>query len=210
MRKMIGSTALLCGISLLAGCGDRDTPKAEQEASVEAPKTAADAATMLTSLKADAVEGLNVPVTIQLDKNGNPQFIGSVGSGIVCGNPDCQPPSLNDKSFGFDGAGNLILNNWGGRVNFIVTVAAPGWWFPKEPRQAIAVAAGIAPPGKDQWDPTFVRPTGTPDRLTVTFGDTNTTDGVWEYSVTIQNKTTNEFRDAGPHHQKQWRRPEGA
>jgi hypothetical protein len=186
MKNVMGSAALLCGFMLLGACSKSEPPKEEPEVLAEAPKSEAEAQaaaeTILTSLKAPAAVGLNVPVTIQLDKNGNPVFMGSTGSGIICGNPMCQPPSLKDKSYGFDSNGDLTLNNWDGAVQFIITVAAPGYSFPTDPTQAVAIVAGTAPPGKGQWNSQFTNPIGSPDLKTISFSDKNSQNGVWEYS----------------------------
>jgi hypothetical protein len=202
MKKLPGSVALLCGIVLLSACSKTEPPKEEAEALVEAPKTDAEAQvaaeTMLTSLKASAAEGLNVPVTIQLNSNGKPAFLGSNGAGIICKNPMCQPPSLKDRSYGFDSSGNLTLNNWDGAVQFIITVAAPGFSFPTDPSQAVAIVAGTSAPGKGQWNSQFTNPIGTPDLKTISFSDKNSQNGVWEYSVTIQNNATKELVTLDP------------
>ena len=201
MHNMIGRATLLCGVALLAACSQSEAPKEQTEALVATPNAeamAAAAATMLAELKAPAAEGLNVPVTIQLDANGNPKFMGSNGSGIICQNPMCQPPSLKDKSYGFDGNGNLTLNNWDGAVQFIITVAAPGYSFPSDPSQVVAIVAGTAPPGKGQWNSQFTNPIGTPDLKTISFSDKNSQNGVWEYSVTIQNDATKQLVTLDP------------
>ena len=199
MRKLIVKSILLCSVALIAACA-KQAPKDDTEAVVEAPNAEALAAAeaMLTSLKAPAAEGLNIPITIQLDPNGNPKFIGSNGSGISCVNPMCQPPSLKDKSFGYDSDGNVVLSNWSGSVQFIISVNAPGYLFPSDPNQAVAIVAGTSAPGKGQWNSQFTNPIGTPDRKTISFSDKNSQNGVWEYSVTVQNTATGKLVTLDP------------
>jgi hypothetical protein len=200
MRKLIGKFTLLSSVALMAAC-TKEAPKEETDTMVEGPTAEAQAATapeMLASLKADAVVGLNVPITIQLDPNGNPKFMGGNQSGIVCKNPMCQPPSLQDKSFSYDGSGNVSVNNWPGAVQFVITVSAPGYQFPEDPTQAVAIVAGTTPPNKGAWNSEFTNPIGSADRTTISFTDKNGQNGTWEYSVTVQNIATKQLVTLDP------------
>jgi hypothetical protein len=200
MRKLIGKFTLLSSVALMAAC-TKEAPKEETKAVVEAPTAEAQAATateMLASLKVDAVVGLNVPISIKLDPNGKPIFMGSNQSGIVCKNPDCQPPSLQDKSFSMDADGNVSVNNWPGAVQFVFTIDAPGYLFPTDPSQAAAIVAGSGKPKKGEWDKEFTSPVGSPDRMTLSFSDKNGKNGTWEYSITVQNTATGQLVTVDP------------
>lgn len=200
MTSIIGRAVPLSAAVLLASCTP-EAPNKESEAATEAPMREAEAGAaeaMLASLKAKAAVGLNVPITIQLDANGNPKFLGSNGSGIICGNPMCQPPTVKDKSYSYDGGGNVVLDNWDGAVQFVITVAAPGYLFPTDVSQAVAITAGNGRPGKGAWNSQFTQPVESPDRTTISFSDKNSQDGVWEYGVWIQNTATGQLVPLDP------------
>ncbi len=187
MRKLIGKFTLLSSVALMAAC-TKEAPKEETKDMAEAPSLEAQAATateMLASLKVDAVVGLNVPISIKLNPNGKPIFMGSNQSGIICKNLMCKPPSLQDKSYRMDADGNVSVNNWPGEVQFVFTIDAPGYLFPTDPNQAAAIVVGSGKPKKGDWDKEFTIPIGSPDRTTLSFTDKNGKNGVWEYSITI-------------------------
>jgi hypothetical protein len=180
VMKFVHRPAATAGLLALAGAC---TPAAEEAA---APAAAVES--LVSEPAAPAEQDLNASINIALNPTtGLPIFFGGSQGGMTCNNP---PDCTQFSGYSIDGNGDVVLNSWPGKVNFIITISADGYVFNPDGRQAVMLGDGTNPPPPGSWDQEFTPPVVSADQKTLTFTDTNGANGVWEYSVVVTNSAT--------------------
>lgn len=184
---------LAAGAALLALVG-ACTPAAEEAAKpAEVESLVAEPDAGSQSPQGD----LTVPLSVSLSPTTNLPVFAPGGSqgGMSCLNP---PDCTRWSGYSFSSNGDVEVDNWPGQVHFVITIAADGYVFNTDGRQAVMLGDGTSPPPPGSWDNEFTPPVVSADQKTLTFTDTNGENGTWEYSVIVTNAATGQTTTIDP------------